>query len=63
MNGLDINLQQFRKMKAIDRDELMYKNLLHIKNKQGNIKLTKILGLLWLFLLTVALGFRKYLPI
>lgn len=35
MNKLDITLNQFKKMKAVDRDEIIYQNLVHIKKKLG----------------------------
>lgn len=61
MNSLDINLPQFKKMKAIDRDEIIYQNLVHIRKKMGDYKLHKKIQYAWLSLLTVFVGIKKYL--
>ena len=62
-NGLDISLSQFRKMKAIDRDILIYNNLVHIRKKVGDTKFHNKVIYTWLFVLTIALGLRRFLPI
>ncbi len=61
MNNLDITLVQFKKMRAIDRDELMYQNLVHIRKKMGDYKLNKKIQYVWLFLLTIFVGARRFL--
>ena len=58
LDGLEVDLEQFRKMKAIDRDVLIYKNV--VANRQS--KFRQSLNYIWLFVLTCALGLRKYLP-
>lgn len=63
MNGLDISLDQFKKMAAKDRDELIYKNLVHIRKTIGDSKFHRKIHYVWLFVLTTALGLRKFLPI
>lgn len=60
MNRLDINLQQFKKMKALDRDELIYQNLVHIRKKIGDYKLNKKIQYVWLIVLTIWMGVKKY---
>ncbi len=62
-NGLDISLEQFKKMKSMDRDILMYNNLVFIRKKIGDTKFHRKIQYIWLFVLTVALGFKKFLPI
>jgi len=61
MNKLDINLQQFKKMRAVDRDEIIYQNLVHIKKKLGDYKLHKKVQYVWLAALTMWMGIKKYI--
>ncbi len=61
MNNLDINLEQFKKMKALDRDELIYRNLVHIRKRLGDYKLNKKIQYIWLFLLTIFVGAKRFL--
>ncbi|TET75153.1 MAG: hypothetical protein E3J56_01005 [Candidatus Aminicenantes bacterium] len=63
MNKLDITLSQFKKMRAVDRDEIIYQNLVHIKKKLGDYKLHKKIQYIWLALLSVFVGIKKYLGI
>lgn len=62
-NGLDIGLTEFKKMKSMDRDILIYNNLVHIRKKIGDTRFHRKIQYVWLFILTVALGLRKFLPI
>lgn len=62
-NGLDIGLTEFKGMKSIDRDVLMYNNLIHIRKKLGDYKLHKKIQYVWLVLLTIIVGLKKYLII
>ena len=62
-NGLDISLDQFKKMRSIDRDEIIYKNLVHIRKNVGDTRFHRKIQYVWLFVLTVALGFRRFLPV
>jgi len=61
MNHLDINLKQFKSMKSLDRDELIYQNLVHIRKMMGDYKLNKKIQYVWLSLLTIFVGVRKFL--
>lgn len=61
MNSLDITLNQFKKMKAIDRDEIIYQNLVHIRKKVGDYKLHKKIQYVWLSVLTVFVGIKKFI--
>lgn len=61
MNKLDITLNQFKKMRAVDRDEIIYQNLVHIKKKLGDYKLNKKIQYIWLGVLTVWMGVKKYI--
>jgi len=58
-NGLDVELDQFKKLKAIDRDVLIYKNIVELKIS----KLSLTIAYLWLFIITVAIGLKRFIPI
>ena len=60
-NGLDIGLPEFKKMKAIDRDVLIYNNVISIRKKLGDYQLNKKIQYVWLAILTIAIGFKKYI--
>ncbi len=60
-NGLDIRLDEFKRMKSIDRDVLMYNNLVHIRKKLGEYKLHKKIQYIWLVLLTIFVGLKKFI--
>ena len=66
-NGLDISLEQFKKMRSMDRDELIYQNLVHIRKKMGDYHFHKKVQYTWLTVLTAAIlvtiGLKKYLPL
>jgi len=62
-NGLDIGLEEFKRMKALDRDILMYNNLIHIRKKIGDYKFHKKVQYTWLLLLTVFMGLKKFIGI
>ncbi len=62
-NGLDISLDQFKRMRSQDRDVLIYNNLVHIRKKIGDTKFHRKIQYVWLFVLTVALGLRRFLPV
>ena len=59
-NGLDIGLKEFQRMKSMDRDVLMYNNLVYIRKKIGDYKLQKKIQYVWLFLLTAFVGLKKF---
>jgi len=57
--GLDIGLKEFKGMKSIDRDVLIYTNLISIRSRIGDYKFHKQIQYVWLMVLTVALGLKK----
>ncbi len=68
-SGLIMDETDFVKLKSKDRDTLIYKNLLHqhtrldnVESVLGEFKTFKLVTHLWLFLLTVAMGFKKWIP-
>ncbi len=61
MDGLDIGLKEFKQMRSIDRDVLMYNNLTHIRKKIDDYKLNKKIQYIWLVLLTVFVGLKKWI--
>ena len=62
-DGLEVGITEFKRMKSIDRDILMYNNLIHIRKKLGDYKLHKKIQYVWLTLLTIFVGLKKYLGI
>jgi len=60
-NNLDIQLSEFKKMRSLDRDILMYNNLVHIRKKIGDYKFHKKIQYVWLSILTVFLGLKKFI--
>ena len=61
MNGLDLNLEQFSKMSAKDRDLVIFKNLVHIRKDIGDRKFHRKISYAWLFVLTGAMGLKRYM--
>jgi len=59
-NGLEVGLIEFKRMKSIDRDVLMYNNLIHIRKKIGDYRLHKKIQYVWLFLLTIFVGVKRF---
>lgn len=60
-NNLDIGLPEFKRMKSIDRDILIYNNLVCIRSKIGEYKLHKKIQYVWLVILTVFVGLKRFL--
>lgn len=60
MNGLDLNLEQFTKMNAKDRDLVIFKNLVHIRKDLGDRKFHRKIAYVWLLGLTGLLGVKKW---
>ena len=60
-NGLDIGLTEFKKMRSLDRDVLMYNNLTHIRKKMGDYKLHKKIQYIWLIVLTIFVGLKRFI--
>ena len=58
--GLDIGLSEFKRMKSLDRDTLMYNNIKHIVKKIDDYKLHKKVQYIWLIGLTIFVGIKKY---
>ena len=63
-NGsLDITEQQFIKMGSKERDLMMFRNVVYIRKKFKDYNLNKKIQYIWLFVLTMALGLRNYIPL
>lgn len=60
-NGLDIGLAEFKRMRSMDRDVLIYNNLRHIRKKIGDYRLHKKIQYVWLGLLTIFVGVKKFI--
>ena len=59
--GLEVGLAEFKRMKSIDRDILVYTNLIYIRKKMGDYKLNKKIQYVWLCLLTLFMGVKKFI--
>lgn len=57
--GLNIGLVEFKKMKSMDRDVLIYDNLIHIRKRIGDYNFHKKTQYVWLSLLTGFLGIKR----
>jgi len=62
-NGLDITEEQFMKMNSKERDLIMFRNVTHIRKKFKDYSFHRKINYVWLFALSIAVGFKKYLPI
>lgn len=62
-SGLDIGLNEFKRMKSLDRDILVYSNLINIRKKLGAYHLNKKIQYVWLTVLTIALGLKRFIGI
>lgn len=60
-NGLDIGLKEFKRMKGIDRDIIIYNNLKYIRKKMEDYKLHKKVQYIWLSLLTIFVGVKRFI--
>ena len=60
-NGLDIGLKEFKRMKSLDRDTLIYNNLTEIRKRIDNYKFHKKIQYIWLALLTIFVGVKKFI--
>ena len=60
-NNLDIGITEFKRMKSIDRDILMYNNIVHIRKKIDDYKLNKKIQYIWLVLLTIFVGAKQFI--
>jgi hypothetical protein len=63
VNGLTISCGDFQKLPRIQKDTVIYENLLYIRKKLDNYNLNKKIQYLWLSVLTAVTGLRKYLPL
>lgn len=63
MRGLDISVEQFKKLKPEDRDTVMYNNLVHVRKKIESHTFTRKIHYIWLSVLTAFVGLKKYLGV
>jgi len=62
-NGLDITEDEFMSMTAKNQRLVLFRNAVHGRKKDKDYTLNKKFQYIWLLVLTIALGFRKYLPL
>jgi len=59
--GLDISEEQFMKLAAKERDVMIFRNLIYIRKQMRDYKLNKKVQYVWLALLTVFVGIKKFI--
>ena len=60
-NNVDIGLTEFKRMNSIDRDILMYNNLVHIRKRVGDYQLHKKIQYIWLVVLAIFVGLKRFI--
>ncbi len=60
-NGLDISEEQFKKMKSLERDVIIFRNTVHNRRSFKDYKFHKKIQYVWLVILTLAVGLKKYI--
>jgi len=67
---IDLNQKEFLSLPKMQREAVIFDNVQEIKNQiinyhKGNAKTkTQItIGYIWMFILSVSLGFKRYFPI
>ena len=60
-NGLDITEEQFLKMDSKERDLIMFRNVTHIRKKFKDYSFHRKIQYVWLAVLTIALGFKRFI--
>ena len=61
MESLNIGLEEFKRMRSIDRDVLIYNNLIYIRKSMGDYKFHKKISYVWLSVITIFIGLKKYI--
>lgn len=62
-NGLDITEEQFLKMGSRERDLIMFRNVTHIRKKFRDYSFHRKIQYVWLFVLSAAIGLKRFIPI
>lgn len=60
--GLNVSLDEFKRMKKNDRETVIFQNVMYIKNQGKNYNMNRTLQYIWLFVLSTIMGIRKFLP-
>jgi len=60
-NGLDIGLDEFKRMKQVDRSILIYQNLTHIRKSFKEYRFYKKIVLWWLLILSTFVGLKRFI--
>ena len=61
--GLDIPEGQFLKMSSKERDLILFRNVTHNRKKFKDYSFNKKINYVWLSILTILVGGRKWIPI
>ncbi len=60
-NGLDISEGHFMKLNVKERDVIIFRNLIRIRKQLKDYNLHKKINYIWLFLLTIFVGIKKFI--
>ena len=62
-NGLDITEEQFLKMISRERDLIMFRNVNKIRKQFKDYSFHRKIQYVWLFILTIAIGLKRFIAI
>jgi len=63
VNGLDITEEQFLKMRSKDRDLIIFRNVIYNRKRLKDYSLNKKIQYVWLSIITVFVGIKKFIEI
>ena len=59
--GLDISEEQFMKLATKERDVMIFRNLIYVRKQLKSYHLHKKINYIWLFLLTIFVGAKRFI--
>ena len=60
-NGLDIGIDEFKRMRSLDRDILIYNNVTHIRKLFKDYRFHKKIMYTWLAILSIFTGLKGFI--
>lgn len=61
MNGLDITEEQFMKMQSKERDLVIFRNMVYIRQQFGSYRFHRKIQYVWLIGLSILFGIKRFL--
>jgi len=59
VEGLDVGLDEFKRMNKSDRDSVIFQNIVHIRGNIKNDKINRRFQYFWLIGLTGVMGIKR----